>query len=228
MALAADINPGVYFGSNPRDIVDIGSDRILVADDGFSGEEVFRLIETAPVVESVTINDGNAQRSSIETVRVTFDSEVELTGDPFTFSNTTLSETLTHVASVTVQEGKTVVDFTFAPGPSVNANGLLLDGDYQLVVDASQVNSLALGLDGNGDGAAGDNFVFGAQAADNFFRKYGDSDGNNVVNLDDFAAFRATFGLAAGDPAYNDAMDADGGDMITLDDFAAFRANFGT
>jgi hypothetical protein len=205
-----------------------GANRLVIADDGFYGDEVFRLIEVAPGVVSTVISGGAAQRSTIQEVQLTFNFEVDISGDPFTIVNTTTSETVNHVAAVTNQGGQTVVDFTFLSGPSVNANGLLLDGVYELTVGASQVSSLGLTLDGDGDGTSGDNYVFGDEAVDMFFRKYGDNDGNNTVNLFDFAAFRATFGVAPGQPGYNAAMDNDGDGNINLFDFAAFRANFGT
>ena len=103
-----------------------------------------------------------------------------------------------------------------------------MDGAYELSVNAAQVNSLGLALDGNGDGTSGDNYVFGDEAVDKFFRKFGDNDGSNLVDLFDFAAFRDTFGLSPGQPGFNSAMDNDGGGSVDLFDFAAFRNNFGT
>ncbi len=220
MALAADMNV--------QQIVDVGPDRLAIADDGFVGEEVFRLIEVAPGVNLTDIMDGAVQRSSIGHVTVTFDQEVEFTTDPFTIVNTQTAETVNHVASITSQNGQTVVDVTFITGPSVNANGLLLDGTYELTINAAQVHSLGLTLDGDGDGTSGDNYVFGDQAADNFFRKYGDNDGNNLVNLFDFAAFRSTFGVPSNQAGFNAALDNEGDGDVDLFDFAAFRANFGT
>ena len=220
MALAADMNV--------QQIVDVGPDRLTIADDGFVGEEVFRLIEVAPGVNLTDIMDGAVQRSSIGHVTVTFDQEVEFTTDPFTIVNTQTAETVNHVASITSQNGQTVVDVTFITGPSVNANGLLLDGTYELTINAAQVHSLGLTLDGDGDGSSGDNYVFGDQTADDFFRKYGDNDGNNLVNLFDFAAFRATFGVPSDQAGFNAALDNEGDGDVDLFDFAAFRSNFGT
>ncbi len=226
--LVADINPGAYFGSNPRDVVEIAPYRLLVADDGFAGEELFRLGEGTPEVESTVISNGAAQRSSLEQVTLTFNSVVTITGNPFSLVNTDTTDVVAVTPLVTTENEKTVVNFTFLPGPSVNANGLLLDGNYQLTVDASLISSFGFLLDGDGDGTTGDNYVFGNQAVDKFFRKFGDGDGSNLVNLFDFAGFRNAFGSSDGQPAWNEAYDNDGNDIVNLFDFAAFRNNFGT
>ena len=70
--------------------------------------------------------------------------------------------------------------------------------------------------------------VFGANAADNFFRKYGDADGSGLVDLVDFSTFRSVFSTSEGDPGYLDSLDSDGNLTIDLSDFAAFRSRFGT
>lgn len=223
VSLAADINPGAYFGSNPRDIVELGAHTLIVADDGFSGEEVFRLTEFAPQVAKTEISDGGLQRSSIGTISVEFNSHVDIIGDPFTIINTDTAAVVGHTASAPrVENGKTIVDFTFLEGPNVNANGLLRDGNYRLTVDASLIDSLGLTLDGDGNGTTGDDYT------DDFFRKFGDSDGNGFVNLSDFAAFRGSFGSSSVDPSYDAAMDDDGNGAVNLSDFAAFRGNFGS
>ena len=72
-------------------------------------------------------------------------------------------------------------------------------------------------------------FSFGDQSSpDKFFRKYGDHNGNGLVDLLDFAAFRQAFGKSDGDAGYADELDADLDDTIGLLDFAAFRQAFGT
>lgn len=193
--------------------------------------EDYKISIRPPLVESIVVNGGDTQRSTIETVQVTFDREVNLdlsTGDVFEFVNDTTGQTAIDVPVVNQVGGKTVVDFTFAPGPTVNAGGGLEDGDYVLNIDASRVTVNSDSLDGNGDGADGDNFTFGAIPLDNFFRKYGDFNENGIVDLLDFAAFRQAFGKSDGEAGFMDPIDADSDDSIGLLDFAAFRQNFGT
>jgi hypothetical protein len=142
--------------------------------------------------------------------------------------NLTTGQPVVDVPVVSEQNGQTVVSFTFTAGNSVNAAGLLLNGNYQLTIKASQVRSLGLALDGDGNGAVGDDYVFGASALDAFYRKFGDGNGNGTVDLLDFASFRRTFGALPADPSWNAAYDSDGDGTVGLLDFAEFRRNFGT
>ncbi len=175
----------------------------------------------------VVIDDGTTQRSSIEQFSVTFNSVVEIADDPFDFRNLSTMESVVDIPVVSVENGKTVVTFQFMAGDSVNSAGLLLNGDYQLTIDASKISSLGTPLDGNGDGTPGDNYVFGATAADDFYRKFGDYNGNGIVDLLDFAEFRRSFGTSEGAASWNRAFDFDGDGDIGLLDFAEFRRNFG-
>ncbi len=223
-----DMNPGEFFGSHPSDLIPNGTGYVFVGNDGLSGRELYRLQEIAAIVETEVIDDGTAQRSSIEQFQVTFNTEVDLTGDPFEFVNRSTGQAVVDVPVVTVEGGKTVVTFTFLPGDSVNAAGLLQNGDYQLTIRASQVSSLGLSLDGDGDGTVGDDYVFGALEVDKFYRKFGDGNGNGTVDLLDFAEFRRTFGATPADSSWNRAYDYEGDNNVGLLDFAEFRRNFGT
>ena len=77
--------------------------------------------------------------------------------------------------------------------------------------------------DGDGDGIGGDHVLF----LDNFFRNFGDQNGNGVVDLLDFVAFRQTFGKSVASANFLQEFDLDGDDWIDLIDFAEFRRNFG-
>lgn len=67
--------------------------------------------------------------------------------------------------------GKTAATITFAAGALVDsATGTLLDGNHKLVIDATEVTYNGLQLDGDADGTAGGNYIFGADAVDKFFR----------------------------------------------------------
>ncbi len=185
--------------------------------------------DDAPRVESVRINGGDAQRSIVDEVTLTFDSVVEFDesgGSAFVFRNLD-STAVDHVKSVSNLSGKTVVTFNFVTGPSVESRGsklpTLAKGDYELTVVSSRISVTGIALDGNADGDAGGDYVF----VDNFFRRFGDFNGNHIVDLLDFANFRRTFGLSNGDIGYLDAYDANADDAIALLDFAEFRRNFG-
>ncbi len=186
---------------------------------------------TAPQVEDVMINDGGPSRSSIHEITVTFDRIVELDelgGSPFRFVEIGSGQDAAFEQVVNEIDGQSVVSFTFLPGDTVTEAGSLADGNYELHIDAALVTADGVQLDGNADGTPGDDFQFGAGDADDFFRKFGDTDGDGTVNILDFAAFRAAFGSSIGDSGYRRDLDADGDGAINLLDFAAFRSNFGS
>ena len=77
-------------------------------------------------------------------------------------------------------------------------------------------------LDGDGNGAGGDDFILVGTPANGLFRLFGDGDGNGVVNAADFAAFRTAFGTGSL------AFDFENNGSVGATDFAAFRARFGS
>jgi hypothetical protein len=142
-------------------------------------------------------------------------------------TNVTTNEQVTSLAVQTSTAGeKTTALLTFDPGPSVIGRvvggNTLADGYYQLTILASGVTAQT------GDASMDDDVTFGDQVPDLFFREYGDHDGNDVVDLFDFAAFRGAFGKSSGNVGYLNDLDSDGGGVIDLFDFAQFRGNFGS
>jgi hypothetical protein len=97
----------------------------------------------------------------------------------------------------------------------------LANGRYRLDIIAGQVSGVIDPL------AMAADVDFGADAADQFFRKFGDTNGDAVNNLLDFAAFRQTYGRSGGENGFNPVLDHDGNGLINLIDFAAFRQNYG-
>ena len=178
-------------------------------------------------VESITINGGQTTRSVVTSVAVVFDSLVSAPQAAFALTNVTTSEQVTSLAVQTSTAGeKTTATLTFDPGASVIGRAVggntLAAGYYQLTILASGVTAQ------DGDASMDDDVTFGDQVTDLFFSKYGDHNGNDVVNLFDFAAFRGAFGTSSGDAGYLNDLDGDGSGTIDLFDFAQFRANFGT
>jgi hypothetical protein len=170
----------------------------------------------------VTIDDGLAQRSMVRSVTVTFAGAATFAGAPsaaFTLTDGTGANVPFNVALSTVA-GDTVATLTFT-GSSI-IGGSLADGRYTLTVLSNQVTLGGQPLDGDGDGVPGGNLV--AQ----FFRFYGDVNGDGTVNGLDYAAFRASFGSTTGGPSYVDFLDYNADGTINGLDFAQFRARFGT
>ena len=85
-----------------------------------------------------------------------------------------------------VIDGKTIATLTFS-GTGTTA-GSLDDGNYSLTVLDTITDTAGNQLDGDGDGSAGGN------ATDEFFRLYGDINGDRTVNIIDFFQFRNAFG----------------------------------
>ena len=198
-----------------------------LAEDGEVEDYQVAIIPAGPEVESVVINGGEAQRSIVTELTVTFDREVTAPAAAFAITEIGTSTTVSNLnVNTSTVAGKTVAVLTFDPGTAVltRTNGIhsLVDGDFRLDITAAQVAEI-----GGGANMAAD-YVFGDTAVDNFFRKYGDENGNNLVELFDFAAFRGTFGLASTDANFNQAFDNDGNGQVDLFDFAAFRGNFGS
>lgn len=186
-------------------------------------------ITSPPIVQSVELNRGDAQRSSLKSVKVTFDRVVDIEdslGDPFTFTHVASGESVLLISDTNHSSGKTVVELTFnADSPHVTSFGSLEDGNYRMTINPQWVTYLGIQLDGDDDGVAGGEYSL--EAIDGLFRKYGDDDGDGSVGLTDFASFRSTFGASSGDSSFREGLDADGNGRIGLTDFAAFRGNFG-
>lgn len=143
---------------------------------------------TLATVESVVINGGDQTRSQLTSLTVTFSSEVTIQPDAFTVEKRddlpSGPETVGVVTNLIVgtpvnSGGKTTVEITFDnSGTFRGPGGMLEDGNYQLTVDSAKVSSVAGGLplDGNGNGSndTNDDYVFGDEAVDNFYRLFGD------------------------------------------------------
>jgi hypothetical protein len=102
-----------------------------------------------------------------------------------------------------------------------------VDGNYQLTVFGDQVTtSTGAALDGDEDGTAGGNFVYGDTAADNFFRFFGDVDGDRIVTTLDLLRLRQTWLAADGDSNFDDRFDRDNDGVISTFDLLFFRKNY--
>ncbi|XZE54543.1 LamG-like jellyroll fold domain-containing protein [Planctomycetaceae bacterium SH139] len=183
-------------------------------------------------INSVTINGGEAQRSQVRSMDILFAGPVDVDTDAFTIERTVNGEQFTVENTFVLIDdgsGNTIARLTFS-GTSTRNGGSLLDGDYRLVVDADKVRRAGSDvlLDGDGDGQAGGDFVFGESATDNFFAFYGDSDGDRAVDLSDFIDFRSTFGKTEADEGFDEIFDYQDDGAVDLLDFIQFRARFGS
>ncbi len=202
-----------------------------------------------PKVESVALNGGQAQRSKLKTIEITFDQQVvgatvpgaivvqrradnAATPGAIVGSVPQVGMNVTQTLIGSGSTAKTKVTITFLAGNTyVDSTGSLDDGNYQVVVNAGLVTSLAGGfaLDGDNDGFAGGNYVFGNQAKDRFFRMFGELDGGSAatgvsfVDSFDAGAFLSTYLMPAN---YDQIFDLNEDGSIDAFDAGAFLANY--
>ena len=171
----------------------------------------------APTLSSFAVNDGEAQRSMVTHLTLTFSGVVTIDSDAFRLVRDD-GTVVGVVASSQVVGGQTVVTLTFE-GAGITA-GSLADGRYTLTAFADRIHDASgQALDGDGDGAPGGDYV------DHLFRLFGDADGDGDVDNKDYFAFRATAGKKAGDTGFLWFLDSDGDGIVDLaTDYAAFKA----
>ncbi len=199
-----------------------GFDRIFDAlDDGaatvdIGAFEVNHIVDQiAPTVESIVINGGDVQRSMVSEITVTFSEFVNVFASSFTLQNVDTGQFFTPDVSVQGVGGKTVATLTFSGSGIIG--GSLPDGDYTLTILDSVTDTSGNSMDGDNDGNAGGN------ATDDFFRFYGDVNGDKTVNIIDFFQFRNAFS-----GTYNAAFDYNGDGVVNIIDFFQFRSRFGS
>ncbi|MDV6033296.1 MAG: hypothetical protein F9B45_25055 [Phycisphaera sp. RhM] len=181
-----------------------------------------------PIVDGIVINGGHDQRSRLDRLAIRFDQPVRIDdegGSPFELINLDTHQRVDVSANVDPLDSQPTLVLTFLPGPSVGPGGMLLDGNYQLTMKASLITAGAMVLDGNGDGTAADH-VFGNEATDNFFRFFGDSDGDRDVDGQDYGRFGLTFLKQTGMSDFDPTLDADADGDVDGQDYGRFGLNF--
>ena len=179
-------------------------------------DELYTLDNIAPQVSGpIVINDGSAQRSMVRSITVNFDSAIVFQTGAFDLRTAggQLINVATSVAPGTVTNQ---VVLTF-PG---QLGGSLLDGNYRLTLIGGLIFDVAGNtLDGDANGSAGGNRV------DDFFRFFGDYDGDGDVDRRDYAFFQRAYK----DPGnfYDNAFDVDTDGDIDRRDYAFFQQNYG-
>src|SRR5439155_19769296 len=165
-----DAVAGTFTGLPEGAVLVAGGQTFTVSYAGGTGNDV--VMTRAPVaVQSVTIDDGSAQRSMLRSVTVTFAGLATFTGQPasaFQLTRTGPGPTGNVALAVDLSAStatQTVAKLTFSGALTEGANSLV-DGNYTLTVLSSQVQG---GIQG------GDN-------VSTLFRLYGDVNGDKAVN----------------------------------------------
>jgi hypothetical protein len=168
-------------------------------------------------VLTTLVNDGAIQRSMVRNLSIRF-------SRPMQFPNGVASAIVITGASGAVPididlsgstPSQTIALIRFPNGSG--GFGSIADGNYQLSIYAANcLDDDNQQLDGDSNGVAGGDYHF------NFFRLYGDADGDRAVSAADFLAFRQVFnGTSA-------AFDFDDDGIVSASDFVQFRSHFGT
>ncbi len=172
-----------------------------------------------------------AQRSRVIDVAIMFDSQVTFLGGDinaaaaFTLNRVSTGDSVTLAAAVNNTGPGTVVTLTFIGGPLDNIS--LQNGRYALHALAAQFTS---GLDGDGNGTGGDDFLFDEPPAPAFldetkiFRFFGDYNHNGIGDAGDFVQLRLAMGNSA--PPFQ-LFDFDNDGAVAASDFIRFRLQFG-
>ena len=160
-----------------------------------------------PVLSSFTINDGNAQRSMIDSLTVTFNEPVTLAAGAITLNQ------VDYVAGTTTPQPFTLSNpsgdletyvLTFT-GPAYRG-GSLSNGDYNLTVHSALVT--------NADGGT----LSGGDQTFLFYRLFGDFYGTGTVSFGDLLLLDQDYNAKVGSANYLWYMDPDDSGVI---DFAS-------
>ncbi len=184
------------------------------------------VVPDAAKVTSAELNTGSVQRSRVTDLTVTFDQVVTAPVGAFTLTNqkTSIPVNLA-ITNVDTTGGFSKITFGFGGG-SLDF-GSLSDGRYTLGIAASQVSNANGLLDGDGNGSAGGDYSLVGNITNDFFRLFGDINGDGTVDgSTDFAQFGTVFGTSPG--VGGSAFDFDNNGTIDGSvDFAQFGGRFG-
>ncbi len=172
---------------------------------------------------NITINDGSNQRSRVDSLTIQFDSPVVLQAGAL---KVTQRSSGSPVAGIVVSPpiGTASQTFTITFEGNLIEFQSLADGNYELEIDATKVTNLSgFQLDTNKDGQTGDNFVFGNDSGDRFFRLFGDSNGDRDVDALDFILFRRSLNVSPGSSGYASYFDERKDNDVDTLDLLAFR-----
>jgi autotransporter-associated beta strand protein len=177
------------------------------------------VVGNAPVVSAFQVNDGNAQRSMVDSLTVTFDEPVNLSSSAFQLTQTATTAGLlpeTMGFALASENGGTTYVLSFPQSSfSGDVGNSLPNGTYELTVVAPNVTD-------DGGGAMQYDAYF------NFDRLFGDFDGSGTVDSSSQNLFNQSYGTAAGQNGYLWYADADDDGAVDAASLAAFNADIGT
>ncbi len=166
------------------------------------------------------VENGDVQRSAVRSIATTFLGHIaSAPSAAFVLTRTEDGEVFPVVASTPVVSGaSTGVALSFG-GPDLNGTSLP-DGHYVLTIDGSRIIDDA----GNPVDAANTG-IAGSLGTLNFYRFFGDVQGNGVVDATDYLIFLSAY-LSGNADGPNSIFDYDGNGTLNITDLTAFNKRF--
>jgi hypothetical protein len=203
---SATLVNGVWTGS--LTVLQSANNVHLHADDGnghLGDSSTFNVVPASSAAPALIVNNGDAQRSMVTVLTVTF-------ADPVTLASGAL--TLATLGGTSISFDQTMKDsktyaMTFPNGPGHS----VADGQYIVTVHAAAV------IDTVGSGITQD-VQFG------FYRLYGDFLGDGHVSFNDLVQLIQAFGKGVGSSEYQADMDVNANGVINMTELAALVQNF--
>jgi hypothetical protein len=199
-------------------------------------------------VSTIQVNDGNAQRSEVRSISVTFNDAVTFAGGnasaaaAFALRHVQTGNNVVLSANVSLNgAGQTVVKLTFSGGEtdSFSTQGVanpvdglsLADGRYTLTINGATITgSNGAKVDAAGNGTAGSTYTSPADAFGgsglHLYRLYGDVNGDGVVDSTDLGQVRTTFNANNTQANYLQYLDANNDGVFDSTDLGQFRTRF--
>lgn len=179
--------------------------------------------DVVPAVTDAFVNAGEMQRIDVNELNLTFSGLVNIGPNAFDLiqrsdlSGVTGTTVNTSYTSQIV-DGNTLVTLTF-DNLTRNSSGSLIDGNYQLTVNANSVTS-STGV------AMQNDFIFGDTEEDEFFAFFGDLDGNRTVDKPEFVNFFDSYNSVYKDARYDALFDYDADEKIDSVDLMRMRERY--
>ncbi|MFL5328179.1 MAG: beta strand repeat-containing protein, partial [Gemmataceae bacterium] len=238
----SDAVTSTFNGYAEGSIVAVGPYHFSISYVGGDGNDVTLTALTPPTVTSLVLDNGvggtlygvdaTVQRSEVRRLIVTFSSPVTFTGnvaDAFKLHrnqansiSTGPNVDVTLVANPVTGTTNSVT-ITFANplagsiADAVDDTLSLVNGYYDLTIDASKVVGTGGGLNGSG-AAPGTNYQQTGTLANKFFRAFGDATGDGSIDQNDYLLFRNT--ISSGP---NPNFDFQNSGDVDQEDYLAFR-----
>ncbi len=175
-----------------------------------------RIVNDPVSVTDIVLGNGTDSRSIVDQLTLAFDGIV----DPLEGALVLVQrDSGMHVDldwTIDNSSGVSVLTIVFS-GELTESNGSLVDGNYELRVDGDLL----------GSDSSGNDFLYGNQETDNFFRFFGDTDGSRRVDVRNLLAIRKTYLHSESEPEFNAQLDSNGDGRVDVRDLLSFRRNYG-